>query len=781
MTHSLDRAPSMAAAPAAVLQQCALTLAFMLAMPAAAVQLPPRFAAAPSAVSGRVPDPRATDANSFGLIGDGVHDDTEALQRAIFAPYLGADDAPDCTVPGARVVLLHGDGRRYRLSGSVRLPIWTRLVGWGGSSRPELLLDNSTAGFGKAALPGKGLLEVVNWVPSKTPDHRPHGKECNVSAATGGNTAFGTGVLNVDITINAGNPAAVGIANDAAQGGALRAMRFTLAPDALAGVFTPGWSHSDLVFEGGRFGILLFYTTWHSLVRDCAFWRQTEAAVGWQTPAISPWEGVTLQRTWFGDIPTAVDARACVGTSVRATCIDCIFRSVRTAIARLPVVPTLEGRTSLLLRRCRGDDSPVLLDGVLGALPAVRAPRSGDGSFSFEVEHLIAGAMVDDVRGKGQYPLPSSNVSLAVRREVHALQPLAFPLPPDADPAPPDLPPVPAVAQWVSVLDKGLVGDGRHDCAPALNALLQSTVAAQAEGQTVVLFFPVGVYAFNSTVVVTPPRGGGTVHLLGLSCWDVVLTLADGAFPNPAAPHPFLHVPAAGAGAGQVWITGMNIRSGFSFGVPQPIPVPRGYLSPNPGAIAVLWEAAGGAAGGGMQDVFFHPNTFPDNSFEGSQPALRPELSLVVANGGGGIFADIWSCNAYSNGGVHVANTTSPVRFSQLSSEHHYLHELWISNATNVEVHSMQTETRDPLTASSVLLERESNALVTNLYSYLINGPNAAAVRVDASSSAVVENYRQFHFDHPHYFNCSVLAVDAHGSQFCVAAVDFALANVTVG
>jgi hypothetical protein len=139
----------------------------------------------------------------------------------------------------------------------------------------------------------------------------------------------------------------------------------------------------------------------------------------------------------------------------------------------------------------------------------------------------------------------------------------------------------------------------------------------------------------------------GAIHLLGLSCWDVVLALADGSFPNPQEPHPFLHVvageeEAAATSRAPVWITGMNIRSGFKFGVPQPAPVPSGYLSPNPGAIAVLWETA---AGGGMQDIFFHPSTFPDNHFAGKQPAARPELSLVVANGGGGVFADIWSCN----------------------------------------------------------------------------------------------------------------------------------------
>jgi hypothetical protein len=384
-----------------------------------------------------------------------------------------------------------------------------------------------------------------------------------VSAEVGGNTAFGVGVLNVDVTIQAGNPAAVGISNDAAQGGALRAMRFTLAPDALAGVFTPGWAHvsgmirhtppppifrpaptlwpvegprvwgsrlsslavaadrqrmhtrvgvdghmhthqSELVFDGGRYGILLFYTTWHSMVRDCAFWRQTEAAVAWQTPSVSPWEGITLERTWFGDVPTAVDARACVGTSVRAACIDCLFRHVRTAVVRLPAPPARSGRASLLLRRCRGDGSPVLLEGARGAFPAVTT------AFAFEVEHLIAGAMVDDVRGAGQRPLPG-NVSLAVRLERSGLRPLPAPLPPDAEPPRSDLPQVPAVSRWVSVLDKGLVGDGVHDNAPALHALLQAS-AAQADGA--VLFFPQGVYAFHSTITVPPPspsRGGGAV------------------------------------------------------------------------------------------------------------------------------------------------------------------------------------------------------------------------------------------------------------------------------
>jgi len=739
----------------------ALLAVTAVAASAAAAQplppLPPRFAGAGSVVTARPPDARATDANDavFGVVGNGIADDTAALQRALFAAYL-APGAPDCTLPGARVVLLRGDGRRYRVSDTLRLPIWLRLVGYGNASRPVVFLASNTSGFGALSVV-KAVLQVVDWTPDPNPDRRPSGGQCNVSAEIGGDTAFGTGILNVDVEVAAGNPAAVAVSNGAAQGGALRSMRFDLAPDALAAIFTPGWAHEGLVVAGGRFALLLFYTTWPSTVRDSAFLGQAEAAIAWQGPAVSPWEGVVVLRSWFGGAPAAVDATNAYLDSARATLVDCVFRAVG-AVALLPALATPAGRGSVVLERCSGDATPLLLGAVAGALDAVPAPAGGaDGAFA--VAHLVAGALAADVRGGG-----AGNVSLAVRAEVLGLAALPAGLAPDAQPPPPETPPTPPSAQWLSALDAGLVGDGAFDNAPALAALLARSVAS---GPAYV-YFPQGVYAFRSTVELPAPRLG-PLHLFGLSVWDTVLTLADGVFADPARPQPFLR--ALAGGAFPTWISGLNIRTGFAFGAPQPPPVPAGFMSPNPGAIALWWEAQMG----GLQDVFFHPNTFPDNPREGNSP--NEELSLVVANGGAGVFADIWSCNAYSAGGVRVFNTTGPVVFSQLSSEHHLGHELHVTNATGVVVRGMQTEDRgDSAPTSSVLLEAGSSAIVQGLFSYYTAGVESpGAVVVDASSSAVVEVYRQYHSYHPLYYACSVLAGDA-----CVAATDFALANVTL-
>lgn len=144
-------------------------------------------------------------------------------------------------------------------------------------------------------------------------------------------------------------------------------------------------------------------------------------------------------------------------------------------------------------------------------------------------------------------------------------------------------------------------------------------------------------------------------------------------------------------------------------------------------------------------DVFLNRNTFPDNPNPNEVSPYVTELSLVVANGGGGVFADIWTCNAYSKGGVRIANTTGPVHFSQLSSEHHLGPELWVTNSTGLSIVGMQTESRVGLT-SSVKLAENSSAFITNLFSYHpASSPSLAAVYVDASSSTTVEIMRQFH------------------------------------
>jgi len=671
-----------------------------------------------------------------------VADDTLALQCAINRTY-AAPGAPSCESPGAHTVALEGNGRTYRVTAPVRLWIWVRLLGWG-ATRPALLLPPATPGFGDSRAPAP-LLLVVNYGGGAP--------GCAISPRAGGNTAFGVGVLNVDVAVAPGNPGAVGVSNGAAQGGLLRAMRFDLAADALAGVFSPGWAQQDLTVVGGGFAVLLNHTgAWPSIFRDCVFHGQRLASVGVAPGCRSEWEGFTAVRSVFSSAPAGVDlgALAAGGASARVTLLNCSLLNL-TAGAVLPPPGLANGTSSVLLRGCGGGGGTAILLGASDAGGALRAPA---GAPFFWVEQLAAGRVAEDARAPGG-GRPAVRLLLAAEP-----RPALPPRPP------PDTPPFRPVAQWVVATAHGVAAGG-GDAAPALRALLSGAPAGAA------IFFPSGVYVLNSTVEVPPAKG---LALFGLHVWDTVLSLGDGApgFQDPAAPSPLLRVPGGGGGgAGAApHLSGLNLRSGQTWGAPQPPPVPAGWANPNPGAIALLWEAD--AAGGGGQDLFFHPNTFPDNKRDTRGP--NTELSLVVRGAGGAVFADVWSANAYSAGGALV-NGTRGVTFYQLSSEHHAGAELRVAGGADVAVHAMQTEDRSPDAAptASITVEGGSRVVVTGLFSYYAaNVTSEAAVAVDGGSAASVAVFRQWHSYHPFFYNCSLWGPGG----LCVNATDFALVNV---
>jgi len=330
---------------------------------------------------------------------------------------------------------------------------------------------------------------------------------------------------------------------------------------------------------------------------------------------------------------------------------------------------------------------------------------------------------------------------------------------------------------WIPVTDHGVLpelsvengnkhSNGRSsNNSAALMALLESSPPGSS------FYFPLGVYLFEGTVEVP---GGSNFTLFGLHCWDVVLSLLDAAegFTDPDALTPFFHtLPSGGDGP---WIRGLNIRSGEHFGVvPQPPPVPVGFANPNPGSLALLWEASGG----GVQDLFFHPPTFPDNPREYN--TKNTELSLVVRGPSGrGVFSDVWSCNSYSMGGARVEKG-GKATFYQLSSEHHLGHELHLLDRyTSANVTVMQTEDRDDSApTSSVRVEGGASVDVTALFSYYAASiPSPAAIYVDSTSTAFVKVFRQWHSYHPMFYNCSILGVG--GESPCLALNDFVEAKV---
>ncbi len=199
-------------------------------------------AQSPSFYPTRIEDKGAIylDAPEFSAKGNGVVDDSDALQKAIDA------------VPGAGIVFVPSG--RYRLSKTVVVWPGVRLIGVG-PIRPVFVLGANTPGYQKNE---KFMLFFAGSRPR--PDRpfdyqqtAPDGRngldfELNNEANPG---TFYSAVSNINIEIQNGNPAAVGIRAKYAQHCFLSHMDFQLN-DALAGVHDIGNFAEDLTFNGGQ-------------------------------------------------------------------------------------------------------------------------------------------------------------------------------------------------------------------------------------------------------------------------------------------------------------------------------------------------------------------------------------------------------------------------------------------------------------------------------------------------------------------------------------------------
>ena len=741
----------------------------LLVCPAACAASPPSLGA--SIFATRPPDSRAIHANdaAFGLVGDGVADDTAALRRAINATYLHS--RANCTADGHRIVFL-GPGR-YRMTGTVALPIWVRIIGYG-KSRPTFVLKRNTPTFSNASL-RKPLFVAIDWGRTIDPAF-------NASQTDGGNVAFGTGMMNVNFEVEHGNQGAVAVRNRVAQGGILRSVGFNLS-DAFAAIDSPGWSHQSLVVIGGWTGVFIQHTgAWPSIYRDCSFYGQRRSAFTQHNDerVQGTWEGSTIIRSTFANAPFAFyveSLRNGGNATIRLLLKDCRWANLSSALVSLASTTAL--------------DNSVNIFDTAGTV-AVDGGFTGDGTAGSSLAEGPVTALVE-ARDTGRIINPPANAKVAVvihrlamgvilrapaqaaeSRSQHgdrSRQGLSPSVSVEAEavgtsPAMPasDLLPYPPVERWRCVLDAGtgVLGDGVHDDTAGLNALLQRASPGEA------FYFPTGVYQVSDTIEVP-----GHVAMFGLSGdHQTTISLADDAtgFRDARAPKAILHVlPSASSdSAAHLFVAGLGVRSATTY-AKQPWKKAAGLppaWNPNPGAISLLWQAQGGV----MIDVIFHPQDFPDNYRQGytGPDGGNTEVSMWV-DGGHGVFADIWSCNSYADGGFWVTNSSGPGVAYQLSSEHHDGHELWIRNSSNWKVWAMQTEDRSPDSDStcSVRVDASANVSVGGLFSYYAaNRTSLAAIELGSGTVAFeAYNLRTYHSYHPLFYNCTVWV---QGSRWCL-------------
>ncbi len=580
---------------------------------------------------------------------------------------------------------------RYRLDHTVYVWPGVRVIGFG-RSRPVFVLAPDTRGFQN----GMGVMVMFAGIRAgegppgrmRVPFPPPGQVPPNPNFADANPNTFYSAMSNIDFEIGDGNPAAVAVRFHVAQHSFLAHMDFHMG-SGLAALYQVGNEAEDLHFYGGRYGVLTEKTSpaWQFTLLDSTFDGQREAAIREHEAQL------TLVHDTIRDVPTAIDIDE--GYPDELWVKDCEFRDVRGA-----AVIISDEQSPLTEVGFQND----VLTGVPTFARFRESGRTMAGKASaYRVIEFNYGLLVP---GEGRMG------AMGTRYEAAALA--AIPSEP-----PPAIPALPPTGDWVNVRALGVKGDGQTDDTAAIRAAIDAHR---------VLYFPSGHYIVSDTIALRRDP-----MLIGLHPKLTQFDLLDSApgYQGVGAPRALIAAPAGGR----------NILSGigiFTGGV-------------NPRAVAVLWKAGEQSL---IDDVRFlgghGSGTNPYNNNHTADSDLRKRWdsqypSLWIADGGGGVFADIWTPNTFAQAGFVVSNTKTPGHVYELSNEHHVRNEIKFDHAENWDVNAPQTEEEAGESPESLSLEFDDshNITIANYHGYRVTrtrAPFPAAVRLYNSSGIHFRN-----------------------------------------
>jgi hypothetical protein len=475
------------------------TLILGLALAAGAAS---HAAAAPASTSAYQQMPDDPHAIVVRAKGDGVSDDSAAIQQAI--------DSAANKGEGGLVFLPAG---RYRITRSILIPLAVRVYGVG-KTRPVFVLAPNTPGYQKGVanmvIFTGGDQYTVGKVPMPVPGEVPFtGKVRDANSAT-----FYSALSNVDFEIGDGNPAAAAVRMHTAQHSNLSHIDFRTG-SGLAGVYQVGNIAYDLRFFGGRYGILSEKTSpaWQFTLLDSTFDGQREAAIREHEA------GLTLVNTDIRNTPVGIDIDRGYGDWLWGR--DVRFENVPRAalvISNENNVYTQVGFDNASARKVptfvRFRDSGKTLAG------------SGN---AYKVDAFNYGLTLQDMGTPGQF---ATNYKTSALGAAGAPAPALRPLPPSA--------------QWANVRSFGARGDGKADDTAALQKAIDSSR---------VVYLPLGFYLVNDTIRLKPD----TV-LVGLHPGLTQLVLPNGsaAFQGVGSPKALLE----SARGGDAIVSGIGLATG---------------------------------------------------------------------------------------------------------------------------------------------------------------------------------------------------------------------------
>ncbi len=388
----------------------------------------------------RPEDPHAVylAAQSFGAHGNGVDDDSDALQHAI-------DRVQETTHQG---IVFIPEGR-YLLHSTIHVWSGIRLVGYG-AKRPVLLLGLHSPGFQKG--PDRYML----WFT----DERPQNGQ---SVADASEFTFYSAVSNVDFALGDGNPAAVAIRFNVAQHSFISHCNFRLG-NARAAIEAVGNQASDIHIFGGEYGIITGKTSpaWQFLLMDSSFEGQRIAAIRTHEA------GFTLVRDRFANVPIAIEIPK--GQVEQLYGRDLRLQHISRAALVLGDVQNLRSEVNLENVAC--EDVPRFIEGAqpLRELKPMRLPSR------FFVEDRFAVGLDIDRSGREK--------GVALHHHEHILDHASAIVSSD-------IPSLPDMSSWVNVQTLGIKGDGGTDDTTAMQRAIDDHAA---------LYFPSGMYRLTGSL-----------------------------------------------------------------------------------------------------------------------------------------------------------------------------------------------------------------------------------------------------------------------------------------
>ena len=437
--------------------------------------------------------------------GDGVADDSDAIQRAI-------DSAANKGLGG--IVFLPSG--RYRITRSLLVPIAVRIYGVG-KTRPVLVLGPNTPGFQKGVanmliFTGTDTYNI-GGVAMPVPGAVPF-DPVNKPVRDANSSTFYSALSNVDFEVGEGNPAASGVRMHTAQHSNLSHIDFRMG-SGLAGVYQVGNIAYNLRFYGGRYGILAEKTSpaWQFTLLDSHFDGQRDAAIREHEAAL------TLGNTEIRNTPVGIEIDRGYGDWLWGQ--DVRFENVSKAgvvISNENNVYTQVGFERVSARNVptfvRFRDSGKLLAG------SGRDYRVGEFNHGLKVAQAGLPGEFDT-----RYVTAALPAKDTARRVMRAL-------PPSRD--------------WASVRGFGAKGDGVSDDTAAIQKAIDSR-------RTV--YLPLGIYVVNDTLRLKPD----TV-LIGLHPGLTQLRLPNGSplYQGTGTPRAVIE----SARGGDAILTGIGINTG---------------------------------------------------------------------------------------------------------------------------------------------------------------------------------------------------------------------------